>query len=129
MKKTVILYVDDEPDVLSSFKVGMEERGYVVLAAESGAEALELLERNTPQVIITDLRMQPMNGFEFFQAVKKIPRFADTPFYFLTAVDEYLAQKYGTSLGVDAYLTKPVDLQMLDEQIQNRLSPPKPPAR
>ncbi len=123
--KPLILYIDDEPDALTALKAGLEDRGYSVATAESGAEALTWLEAHTPDLIIADLRMQPMNGFELFQIVKKDPKFADTPFFFLTAVDEYLAQKYGHSLGVDAYITKPVDLQMLDQQIQNKLSPQK----
>jgi DNA-binding response OmpR family regulator len=122
MKKTSILFVDDEQDVLDSFRAGLNDRGYDIVTASSGAEALELLSSYTPDLIIADLRMQPMNGFDLFQQIKKDMKFASIPFFFLTAVDDFLAQKYGQKLGVDAYITKPVDLDKLDTLIKNRLS-------
>jgi DNA-binding response OmpR family regulator len=122
MAKNVILYVDDDQEVLMSFKIGLEDRGYTMLTAQSGDEALEMLKINTPDLIIADLRMQPMNGFDLYQNVRKNPSFAQIPFFFLTAVDDFLAQKYGQKLGVDAYITKPVDLDNLDAIISSKLS-------
>jgi CheY-like chemotaxis protein len=121
MDKALILYVDDDPAALETMKLGLEDRGYNMLTAPSGTDALQVLKSKSPDVIIADLRMQPMNGFELFQAVKKNPRFTKTPILFLTAVDDALAQKYGESLGVDAYLLKPVDLDNLDSVIRGRL--------
>lgn len=121
MEKPVILYVDDEPSALESIKMGLEEKGYTILTAESGSKALEILKTHTPDLIMTDLRMQPMNGFEFFEEVRKIENFAETPLFFLTAVDDFLAQKYGQKLGVDAYITKPVDLNNLHNLIKGKL--------
>lgn len=121
MKKTTILYVDDEKDVLQSFKVGLEERGYTMLVAETGEDALDLLKTHTPDLIIADLRMQPMNGFDLYQKVKKDHKLAKVPFFFLTAVDDFLAQKYGQKLGVDAYITKPVDMDSLDGMIRKTI--------
>jgi CheY-like chemotaxis protein len=121
MKKLRILYIDDEEEALSSMKIGLEERGYEVTTALSGEDALGTLKKQTPDVIITDLRMTPMNGFELFQQVKKIPKFKSTPFFFLTAVDDFLAQKYGQTLGVDAYITKPVDLDSIDMMIRQKI--------
>ena len=122
MIKIKILYVDDEPDALHTMKMGLEDKGYEVLISENGNDALEILKTYTPDVIITDLRMTPMNGFELFQKVKEMSRFANTPFFFLTAVDDFLAQKYGQSLGVDAYLTKPIELDHFDSVIKHKLS-------
>jgi DNA-binding response OmpR family regulator len=122
MKKTSILFVDDEKDVLDSFSAGLNERGYDIVTASSGSEALELVTSYTPDLIIADLRMQPMNGFDLFQQIKKDAKLANVPFFFLTAVDDALAQKYGQKLGVDAYITKPVDLDKLDKLIKIRLS-------
>jgi CheY-like chemotaxis protein len=121
MKKLRILYIDDEEEALSAMKIGLEERGYEVTTAVSGEDALGTLKKETPDVIITDLRMTPMNGFELFQMVKKIPKFKATPFFFLTAVDDFLAQKYGQTLGVDAYITKPVDLDSIDTMIRKKI--------
>jgi len=124
MKKNTILCVDDELDTLNALKFGLEGKGYNVLTADNGNSALELLKTETPDIIITDLRMSPMNGFELFQIVKKKERFAGVPFFFLTAVDDFLAQKYGQSLGVDAYITKPIDLDHFDSLIKQKLSIP-----
>lgn len=121
MKKVQILYVDDEVDALHSLQIGLEDRGYDVLIAESGKNALELLKKNTPDVIIADLRMHPMNGFELFQEVKKNTKMTSVPFFFLTAVDDFLAQKYGQTLGVDAYITKPIELDYLETIIKRKL--------
>lgn len=121
MKKVRILYIDDEEEALSAMKIGLEDRGYEVTTALSGEDALGTLKKQTPDVIITDLRMTPMNGFELFQQVKKIPKFKATPFFFLTAVDDFLAQKYGQTLGVDAYITKPVDLDSIDMIIRQKV--------
>ncbi len=122
MGKHLILYVDDDREVLQSFKIGLEERGYNMLTAESGEEGLELLKTHMPDLIIADLRMQPMNGFDLFQNVRKNVKFVNVPFFFLTAVDDFLAQKYGQKLGVDAYITKPVDMDNLDALISSKLS-------
>jgi len=121
MKKVRILYIDDEEEALSAMKIGLEDRGYEVTTALSGEDALGTLKKQTPDVIITDLRMTPMNGFELFQQVKKIQKFKSIPFFFLTAVDDFLAQKYGQTLGVDAYITKPVDLDSIDTMIRQKI--------
>jgi DNA-binding response OmpR family regulator len=120
MEKIKILYVDDETDVLQMMKIGLEDRGYDVRISDNGNGALELLKTDEPDIIIADLRMSPMNGFELFQEVKKIKQLKDVPFFFLTAVDDFLAQKYGHSLGVDAYITKPVDMENLDLLIKQK---------
>ncbi len=122
-EKITVLLVDDEQDTLQSMKISLEDRGYQMLTASSGMEALDLLGKSaSPDLIMTDLRMRPMNGFELYQKVKAIPAHAAPPFFFLTAVDDFLAQKYGHTLGVDAYITKPVELDNLDKMIRERLA-------
>ena len=121
MKAITLLYVDDETQSLEILKTGMEERGYKVLTATSGPDALDVLKKQSPDIIVTDLRMSPMNGFELYQEIKKDARFAATPILFLTAVDDFLAQKYGKSLGVDAYIVKPFEIDNLDSIIRRKL--------
>jgi len=122
MNLPLVLYVDDEPDALISLKAGLEDRGFEVATAPSGEKALEWLASHEPNLILADLRMQPMNGFEFFQQVRKISKFSGIPFFFLTAVDDSLARRYGRTLGVDAYITKPIDLENLDTLIKEKLA-------
>ncbi len=120
MKRPLILYVDDDPEALRVLKIGLEDRGFIVLTALGGKEAYAILETEKPDLIITDLRMTPVNGFDLFVELKKTPKFSDTPFVFLTAVDDQLAQTYGKKLGVDAYLTKPVDIDRLEAIVVSR---------
>ncbi len=122
IKQRVVLCVDDDADALEALKIGLEGKGYAVITAEGAEQALDNLNTLVPDVIIADLRMAPMNGFELYQRVKKLPRMADVPFFFLTAVDDFLAEKYGRSLGVDAYLTKPVGVDSIDAAIRRKLS-------
>ncbi len=120
--KHTILYVDDEPSALELVKTGLEERGYTVLTARSGNEALETLQSHEPEALLVDLRMSPMNGFEFVQAVRKIGKFRNLPAMFLTGVDDYLAQKYGQTLGAEGYFLKPVDIENLDAVLRDKLT-------
>ncbi len=122
MKNITILFVDDEPDIRKTVSLGLENLGIKAITAESGEEALEILKTLTPDLIIADLRMQPMNGFDFFQYVKNIAKLKTIPFFFLTAVDDLLAKKYSENLGADAYITKPIDVDELYEIIMSKLS-------
>ncbi len=122
MGQKVILCVDDEPDALEAIGFGLKDRGFRVLTALSGGEALDILKKETPDLILADLRMQPMNGFELIQAIKKKEKLKQVPVLILTAVNEPMAQKYGEKLGADAYITKPVDLDDLIAAINNKLA-------
>lgn len=119
--RPLILYIDDDPEALNVLKIGLEDRGYTVLTALGGKEAYTLLESHTPALIITDLRMTPVNGFDIFIELKKNTKYAATPFIFLTAVEDQLAQTYGRKLGVDAYFTKPVDIDALEAVVVARV--------
>jgi DNA-binding response OmpR family regulator len=126
MEKHAVLLVDDEAGTVEAVKAGLEARGYAVLGATSAAEGLELLRTVVPDIVVADLRMSPVNGFEFFQAIKKLPALRMTPVVFFTAVEDALARKYSDLLGADAYVTKPVDMELLDETIKRHLSPRTP---
>lgn len=121
MESPLILLVDDEVDFLNAVQLGLQMRGFKVHVAGGGSEALKFMEDSTPDVVITDLRMQPMNGFDLYQHVKKIPRLSNTHFFFLTGVTDRLAEKYGLTLGAEAYLVKPVDLEQLVKSINRAL--------
>jgi DNA-binding response OmpR family regulator len=116
-----ILLVDDEEDFLKAISIGLKEKGLNVKTAGSGEQALNVLETFTPELVITDLRMQPMNGFDLYQQVRKIPRLAKVRFFFLTGINDSLAEKYGKTLGAEAYLVKPIDIDMLELTIKKAL--------
>jgi DNA-binding response OmpR family regulator len=121
-KKPLILYVDDDPEALNILKVGLEDRSFTVMTALSAKDAYDILKQYTPDAIIADLRMQPVNGFDLYQELKKSPAYSRVPFLFLTAIDDQIARNYGSRLGVDAYITKPIDIDVLETELKHQLS-------
>jgi DNA-binding response OmpR family regulator len=121
LKEKVILLVDDEPSILKATKTGLADRGFTVKAADNAEEALKMMKTVTPSLIVSDLVMPVTNGFELFQEVRKEKRFETIPFIFLTAVDDYYAEKFGRALGSAAYITKPVDLDELERVIREKI--------
>lgn len=122
MKITSILFVDDEDELRNAVTTGLKEKGFKVIPAESGPVALNILETFIPDIIITDLRMEPMNGFDFYKLVKKNPNCSNIPFIFLTAIDDTFVEKYSKSLGVNSYITKPIDIEKLSQVIRSNLN-------
>jgi DNA-binding response OmpR family regulator len=121
LKDKVILLVDDEPSILKATKTGLADRGFTVKAADNAEEALKMMKTVTPSLIVSDLVMPVTNGFELFQEVRKEKKFETIPFVFLTAVDDYYAEKFGRELGSAAYITKPVDLDELERVIREKI--------
>jgi CheY-like chemotaxis protein len=119
MKEPIVLLVDDEREFLEAVKSGLEDKGCKVFTAEGAPEGLEILGKTIPDVIIADLRMQPLNGFEFYQRVKKMEQCKDIPFFFLTGMKDELAERYGVTLGAEKYFVKPVDLDVLEQAVRD----------
>jgi CheY-like chemotaxis protein len=111
---TKILLVEDDPDVRDAVAETLQENGYEVIAAENGAEALELLEaaESPPSLILLDLMMPVMDGWGFREAQRKLERYANVPVVALTA--------HGDLRGFDAvtHLRKPVSLDALLEAVR-----------
>ncbi len=115
-----ILIVDDVQESLELLKEVFETMGYVVLAARNGIEALEILKEENVDLIISDVLMPKMDGFQFCREVKKIRNLKNTPFIFYTAnYTDPEDEKFGLGLGADAYLIKPVDIQILLNIVEN----------
>jgi putative two-component system response regulator len=104
-----ILVVDDSPEIRRGVALALELEHYVVHQAENGQAALQLLEQITPDLILSDINMPVMNGLEFYQAVRRNPRWLLIPFIFLTANDRPEDIQAGRTLGVEDYLTKPIE--------------------
>lgn len=116
-----ILVLDDNCDFLANIALILEMEGYQVLAARSGAEALALLEETRPDLIVSDIMMPEMDGYEFYQHVRRSPELLGIPFIFLTAKGEKEDIRFGKQLGVDEYLTKPLEPQDLVIAVENKL--------
>lgn len=121
LKDKVILLVDDEPSTLAATRAGLVERGFTVQAADGADAAMHALRSFKPSIIVSDLVMPGTNGFEFFQRVKNESPYEAVPFVFLTGVDDYYAKKFGREIGGAAYVTKPVDLDELEQIIKEKI--------
>ena len=84
--RAIILVVDDHPELVDGVKLTLEMEGYQVLAAASGSEALTILERITPDLILADIMMPEMDGYELYERVHSDERWVRVPFIFLTAI-------------------------------------------
>ncbi len=107
--KKQIMIVDDEPAWVKVLSVLLRKQGYKVLEATSARDALNTLSGSKPDLILSDVRMPDMNGFDFLDQVRRTARNATTPVVFLSAVDDYDARKVAKDLGAADYLVKPFD--------------------
>lgn len=104
-----LLVVDDEPRLLRALAADLRGEGYAVTTAQSGATALSLVAVETPDLIISDIRMPVMDGYTFARRLREHQSTALIPIIFLTARDTTTDRIQGFRAGVDAYLTKPFD--------------------
>ncbi|MFX1513899.1 MAG: response regulator transcription factor [Promethearchaeota archaeon] len=120
----LILLVDDNPDILENLKLALEFNRYRVITAENGKVALELLSNLEipPDIVISDIMMPKMDGYEFFQEVSENSDWNHIPFFFLTARSAQSDIRFGKLLGVDDYITKPVNIDDLLARISGTLS-------
>lgn len=119
--QNVILAVDDQPITLATVADILQDAGYEVLTATNGLEALELMEDQTPDLIVSDITMPEMDGYQFYEAVRANSTWRLIPFIFLTAQREQDFIRRGYSLGADLYLIKPIDVEDLLLAVETRL--------
>ncbi len=119
--KEMILVVEDNPDMTSALKLALEMEGYQVLTAADGLEALRILERVTPDLILADIMMPRMDGYELYQATHQDERWLSIPFIFLTAKTDKEDIRLGKEMGADDYLVKPVEKEDLIAAIRGKL--------
>ncbi len=113
-----ILIVEDEEGIRAFVKAYLESEGFKVLEASHGKEGLEVLSKEIPDLIISDIMMPVMDGIEFFKELRKIPEAKDVPVIMLTVKDEFSDIKYAYLLGVEEYITKPFDPSLLVNRIR-----------
>jgi DNA-binding NarL/FixJ family response regulator len=116
-----ILVADDDPGTRLSISDYLELSGYIVVSAENGSKALALVEQHQPHLIVTDITMPQMDGYELVSQVRRKPAFRLLPVIFLTARTNTEERIRGYQLGCDAYLPKPFDLEELGAVIRNLL--------
>ena len=116
-----ILVVDDNSDLTDFLKKSLEEYFKRIVIAADGVEALQLIKSHTPDIIVSDVMMPRMNGYELCKNIKEDITISHIPIILLTARDDKQSQLSGYKNGADAYLTKPFEIEMLMELIRNRL--------
>ncbi|MFT7396555.1 MAG: two-component system alkaline phosphatase synthesis response regulator PhoP [Flavobacterium sp.] len=116
MKK--ILIVDDEPNIVMSLEYTFKKNNFEVFIARDGQEALDILEKQFPDVIILDVMMPMVDGFATLEQIKKDERLHHCKVIFLSAKNKEKDIKKGLSLGANLYVTKPFSIKKLVEQVQ-----------
>jgi CheY-like chemotaxis protein len=110
--------VDDEKHIRDLLKQELSESGYIVKEAEDGKKALEMIRKEIPDLLILDVMMPEMNGFDLAAILKNDPLTMDIPILVLSIVQD---KERGIRLGVDRYLTKPIDTEKLFQEVGSLL--------
>ncbi len=122
MEKKQVLVVDDEPHIVHLVSLSLNKDKYEVIPAYSAREALHLIEEKAPDIVVLDLMMPGMNGYEFCNAVKQNPKTKDTPVLILSAKSQMHDKLEAIDVGADDYMTKPFDPMELIRRIKLNLN-------
>lgn len=112
-----IIVIEDESELRELLVEELEEAGHLMLEACDGVEGLAAIKAEVPDVIISDIGMPRMDGYQLRQRLQNCPRFSDTPFLFLSALAFPEAMDKGIRVSADDYLTKPIDFDALLSRI------------
>jgi DNA-binding response OmpR family regulator len=119
MKK--ILIIEDEPEMRRNITTLLRYKEYEPFAAENGRVGLEMARNKQPDLILCDVMMPEVDGYEVLRSLRADPALSLIPFIFLTAKGEKEDLRSGMNLGADDYLTKPVGNEELVRAIETRL--------
>lgn len=117
-KNINVLVVDDEESILNFLKMGLEAEGFIVYCAEDGINAVNMARELKPDIIILDIMIPGINGYE---ACIEIKKFTDTPIIMLTARDDVDHRVKGLDIGADDYMSKPFSYRELVARIRARI--------
>lgn len=116
-----ILVVDDEPDLRSVLRFGLEAAGFEVLEAADGEQGLQMACDQRPDLIVLDLMLPRMDGYKVCRALKFDDRYRQIPVFILSARSGETDRRLALDLGADVYVTKPYDMRDLLARISERL--------
>lgn len=116
-----LLLIDDDPNLILLVKDYLEFRGYEVITAENGREAIEVLEQEIPDMIICDVMMPEMDGYAFVNEVRQEERTSWIPILFLSAKGQSQDKIKGLNIGADVYMVKPFEPEELVAQVEASL--------
>lgn len=118
-----VLVVDDEPDVLLLCRLNLQQRGHEMLEAPDGSRALELARDRHPDVIVLDLMLPGMSGYDVLEALQRDEGTSDIPVLVLTAKSLRADRERSHGLGASAFLTKPFLPNELCEMVDSLVNP------
>lgn len=116
-----ILIVDDEPNIVISLEFLMRREGFEILVARDGQEALQSIRAHRPDLVLLDVMMPRINGFEVCRQVRADPALAGTRIVMLSAKGRPVQIAEGLALGADGYITKPFSTKNLVAQVKSLL--------
>jgi twitching motility two-component system response regulator PilH len=116
-----ILIVDDSPTQLLSLKRVVEKLGHATLTAEDGSAGVEVAKREVPDLILMDVVMPNLNGFQATRSISKDPKTAHIPVILVTTKGQETDKIWGMRQGAKAYVTKPIDEKELVQAINDLL--------
>ena len=117
-RMTRVLLVEDSTDVLDLLQIELESRGYVVVALSNASAALAAAHHMAPDVIVSDLSMPGMDGFEFIERIRKMPGLATVPAIALTGASLDKDVQTALAFGFTSHLTKPVEAEELAHRLE-----------
>ena len=123
---TNVLVVDDEPNIILSLEFLMEQAGFTVTTAEDGEQALAYVARATPDLILLDIGLPGISGFDVLEQLRAQPVTERLPVVILTAHGREVEREKGMALGADDYITKPFSTQGLVDKVRQLLSETAP---
>ncbi|ACY19339.1 response regulator [Haliangium ochraceum] len=117
-----ILVVDDDPEILGMLDLRLGKRGYRVVSAIDGEEALEQARKEKPALVVLDVMMPRMNGWEVARALRQDQATSKVKIVMLTAIGAQMNEMTSPLYGVDAYLDKPFEFSKLEQTIADLLA-------
>ena len=117
----VVLVADDEPSTLALVASHVRTKGYKVLEASDGDQAWQLAHEHLPDLVVLDVMMPKLDGFEACRAIKRDPDLSGTPVILLSAKGRDIDQKQGYEAGADDYITKPFSPGRLVDRVHGLL--------
>ena len=117
-----ILIVDDEPGIVIPIQFLMEQQGYSVIDAENGEDALDIIDRYTPDLVLLDIMLPVIDGYQVCEIVRLDPKHRNIKIIFLTAEGREVEIAKGMVLGADTYITKPFSNAEVVEKVKALLT-------
>jgi len=117
-----ILVVDDDPYILMSLEFLMKKNGFDVMVARNGTEALEIVEKQVPDIVLLDIMMPDVDGYAICKHIKSSKKLKDAKVVFMSAKSKETDIQKGYDLGASLYVTKPFSTRQLLKQVQELIS-------